>query len=46
MFKPEAWNIPGQRRAVRTTLIISILIWLPAAIIMGRNMIIYNFLGA
>ena len=44
MFKPEAWNIAGQRKSVRSTLIVSIILWLPAAIWMTRALVVCNFL--
>jgi len=39
MFKPAAWNIEGQRTSVRWTLAISIVMWLPAAGIMGYHLL-------
>lgn len=39
LFKPENWTIEKQRRAARVTLALSIVLWLPAAFIMGRNLI-------
>ncbi|HUF38481.1 MAG TPA: hypothetical protein VMN57_08160 [Anaerolineales bacterium] len=39
MLKPAAWNIPAQRKAARWTLWISIVLWLPAAGIMGYRML-------
>ena len=39
MFKPAAWNIPGQRQSVRVTLGVRIVLWLPAAFIMGSNLV-------
>jgi len=35
LLKPAAWNIPAQRKAARWTLIVSVLLWLPAAAVMG-----------
>ncbi len=46
MFRPGAWNITGQRKSVRTTFMISIVLWLPAAYLMARSLIIHNFLDA
>lgn len=43
MFKPKDWEIHRQRSAVRMTLIISLVLWLPAAVIMLRNLAIHNF---
>ena len=39
MFKPAAWNIPSQRTAARWTLGICIVLWLPAAGIMGYHLL-------
>ncbi len=43
MFQPNRWTIPGERRSVRATLTISLILWLPAAIVMGRGLLIHNF---
>jgi len=43
MFSPRAWTIPFQRSSVRTTLIITLALWLPAAVWMLRNLLIHNF---
>ncbi len=43
--KPEAWSIGRQRKSVRGTLAISVLLWLPAAFVMFRSLVINNFLG-
>jgi succinate dehydrogenase cytochrome b subunit len=42
---PTLWQDRSQRNAFYTTLVISIVLWLPAAFLMGRNMILYNFGG-
>lgn len=39
LFKPGNWSIEKQRRASRWTLALSIVLWLPAAIIMFRSLI-------
>lgn len=39
LLKPAAWNIPGQRQAARWTLIVSLVLWLPAAGIMGYRLL-------
>lgn len=41
--KPKGWNIPGQRKSVRMTLIISVVLWLPAAFWMAYKMLHHNF---
>ena len=43
MVKPSAWSIKRERISARWTLAISIVLWLPAAGIMGYNMLYYNF---
>ncbi len=43
MFQPKRWAIPSQRRSVRTTLAISLILWLPAAFVMGRSLLVHNF---
>ena len=43
MLKPEGWNIKTQEKGVRSTLAISTLLWLPAAFIMLRSLLIHNF---
>lgn len=40
---PNLWNIASARKWALLTLIIAVLLWLPAAIIMGRNILIYNY---
>jgi succinate dehydrogenase / fumarate reductase, cytochrome b subunit len=42
---PHYWQEPSQRRAFYITLTLAILLWLPAAFIMGRNLILNNFMG-
>ncbi len=42
LVKPSAWNITTQRTSVRWTLGISIVLWLPAAAIMGYNLLHYT----
>lgn len=43
MFKPSKWTIYAQRNAARWTLAVSVIIWLPAAAMMLRSMLRYNF---
>ncbi len=42
-WKPDLWSINTERRSVIITLILSVLLWLPVAYIMGRNILIHNF---
>lgn len=39
MFRPDLWNIEAQKKSAVWTLTISILLWLPAAFLMGRSLI-------
>ncbi len=43
MFKPDLWSIEMQRKTTRTTLIIAIILWLPAAFWMVRNILLHNY---
>lgn len=43
MIASKYWQIPTARKTALWTLGISIVIWLPAAVIMGRNLLINNF---
>ena len=43
MFAPRGWTIPSERTSVLWTLGITLVIFLPAAFIMGRNILIHNF---
>jgi succinate dehydrogenase / fumarate reductase cytochrome b subunit len=42
---PRLWTEERQRRAFAWVLGISLLLWLPAAYWMGRNLILVTFLG-
>jgi succinate dehydrogenase / fumarate reductase, cytochrome b subunit len=39
---PKQWNIPRNRQSVLVTLIVAIILWLPAAFMMGRSLILNN----
>jgi len=43
MFAPNRWQIHLQRSAVRWTLLVSLVLWLPATFVMLRNLLIHNF---
>lgn len=43
MYKPESWTIERQRKAAKVVLVTSIIIWLPAAVIMFNSMVEHNF---
>ena len=40
---PEKWAIASQKRGVRFTLTLSIILWLPAAALMLRALLVHNF---
>lgn len=42
---PHLWKQENQKRAFTWVLGVSLVLWLPAAFLMGRNLIVYNFLG-
>ncbi len=46
MVKPDAWNIDRQRKSVWVTLGVSVVLWLPAAAIMFRSLVVCNFQNA
>jgi succinate dehydrogenase / fumarate reductase, cytochrome b subunit len=43
MFAPKNWAIPSERKSFWWTLGISMVLWVPAAIIMGVNLLHFNF---
>ncbi len=43
MIAPKNWEIPSERKSTVWTLVITLIIWLPAVVIMGRNLLINNF---
>lgn len=43
LFFPGRWNKETERKTALWVLGIAILLWLPAAFIMGRNILVYNF---
>lgn len=43
MFKPEMWDYSKHRKSMVTTLTLSLVLWLPAAFWMGRNLLVHNF---
>lgn len=43
LFAPDRWNKETQRKSTYWTLGIAVLLWLPAAFLMGRSMLVYNF---
>lgn len=43
LFSPKWWRSESQNKTALTTLAVAIVLWLPAAFLMGRNLILYNF---
>lgn len=43
LFAPKFWALASARQAVRWTLAVSIVLWLPAAAIMLRSLLVNNF---
>ncbi len=43
MFAPKNWNIPTQRKSTLWTMIISLVLWVPAAGIMLYNLLYNNY---
>ncbi len=43
LFSPSRWQAGVQDRSARLTLLIAIVLWLPAAIWMTRSLFIHNF---
>ncbi len=43
MLAPHRWEITAQKKSVWWTLGISLVLWLPATVVMLRNLLIHNF---
>lgn len=43
LLAPKGWHIPTERQTAIGTLLVSLVIWAPAAFIMARNLLINNF---
>jgi succinate dehydrogenase / fumarate reductase cytochrome b subunit len=43
LFFPHLWNIETQRRSAVWSIAIAIVLWLPAAFLMGRSLLEHNF---
>jgi succinate dehydrogenase / fumarate reductase cytochrome b subunit len=42
LFAPQRWNTLSQHKTALWTLAIAILLWIPAAVMMGRALIMNN----
>ena len=43
LFSPERWRIGVQARSAWVTLVVAIALWLPAAFLMTRSLLVNNF---
>jgi succinate dehydrogenase / fumarate reductase cytochrome b subunit len=43
LFAPKLWRNPSQDKSALFTLVVTVIFWLPAAFIMGRNLLVHNF---
>ncbi len=43
LFAPKWWKLDTTQKTMVWTLTVAIILWLPAAIVMGRNLLVYNF---
>ena len=43
LFYPEKWNINTQQKSAIWVLVIAIVLWLPAAYLMGSSLLVHNF---
>jgi len=43
LFKPELWKKPSFQKTTRATLLIALVLWLPAAAVMGYNLLKTGF---
>ena len=43
LFAPDRWNIETQRTTAQWSLALAVILWLPAAFLMGRSLLVHNF---
>jgi succinate dehydrogenase / fumarate reductase cytochrome b subunit len=43
LFAPKGWNMLTQRQLTLWTLAVTLVLWIPATVIMLRNLLIHNF---
>lgn len=43
IFFPHWWSTEFQKRSAIITLVVAILLWLPAAYLMGKSLLVHNF---
>jgi succinate dehydrogenase / fumarate reductase cytochrome b subunit len=43
LFAPEKWSTGTQQTSAIWTLVIAIILWLPALYLMGRSLLVHNF---
>jgi succinate dehydrogenase/fumarate reductase cytochrome b subunit len=45
-FWPQLWSHENEKKAAALVFVVTIILWIPAAIIMGNSLIQCNFLNA
>ncbi len=43
LLAPRWWSVGPQEKTAVITLVVAVVLWLPAAFLMGRSMLIHNF---
>jgi len=43
LYSPRLWEMSTQNKTALLTLAVAVVLWLPAAFLMGRNLLIHNF---
>ncbi len=43
LFKPKMWGIEPSRKSVIVTLVVSTILWIPPALVMGYNLLHHGF---
>lgn len=43
LFKPSGWDIESASKSVWVTLVVTMVLWIPAASVMGYKLLHYNF---
>lgn len=45
LIKPKQWNVEDQRRSAVIALVITLVLFIPSAVWMLRNLVLHNFMG-
>ncbi len=43
MFKPTDWTMESERRSAVIALVVTLVLFVPSAVFMARNLLIHNF---